>query len=81
MQLESISTFILATGMRPGDVLALRGEKNIHLNGSSGLIQVTEGKTRAARRMLRCFQLFTLPHQRSIDRMRQVGTKMGQQKK
>ena len=37
--------------MRPGEVFALRWE-NIYLNGSSGLIQVTEGKTNAARRML-----------------------------
>jgi integrase len=39
------------TGMRPGEAFALRWE-NIHLNGTGGLIQVTEGKTKAARRML-----------------------------
>jgi integrase len=37
--------------MRPGEVFALRWE-NLHLNGTGGLIQVTEGKTKAARRML-----------------------------
>jgi integrase len=42
---------IRGTGMRPGEVFGLRWE-NIHLNGSGGLIQVTEGKTKAARRML-----------------------------
>ncbi|HWR34650.1 MAG TPA: site-specific integrase [Clostridia bacterium] len=42
---------IRGTGMRPGEVFALRWE-NIHLNGTGGLIQVTEGKTKAARRML-----------------------------
>ena len=42
---------IRGTGMRPGEVFAL-GWKNIHLNGTGGLIQVTEGKTKAARRML-----------------------------
>ena len=42
---------IRGTGMRPGEVFALRWE-NIYLNGSGGLIQVTEGKTKAARRML-----------------------------
>lgn len=42
---------IRGTGMRPGEVFCLRWE-NIHLNGSAGLIQVTEGKTKAARRML-----------------------------
>jgi integrase len=42
---------IRGTGMRPGEVFTLRWE-NIHLNGNGGLIQVTEGKTKAARRML-----------------------------
>jgi integrase len=42
---------IRGTGMRPGEAFTLRWE-NIHLNGASGLIQVTEGKTKAARRML-----------------------------
>jgi integrase len=37
--------------MRPGEAFGLRWE-NIHLNGTGGLIQVTEGKTKAARRML-----------------------------
>jgi len=42
---------IRGTGMRPGEVFPLRWE-DVHLNGSSGLIHVTDGKTRAARRML-----------------------------
>ncbi len=42
---------IRGTGMRPGEAFALRWE-NIYLNGTGGLIQVTEGKTKAARRML-----------------------------
>jgi integrase len=37
--------------MRPGEAFALRWE-NIYLNGTDGLIQVAEGKTKAARRML-----------------------------
>jgi integrase len=45
------ATVIRGTGMRPGEVFSLRWE-NIYLNGSGGLIQVTEGKTKAARRML-----------------------------
>jgi integrase len=45
------ATVIRGTGMRPGEVFPLRWE-NIYLNGNGGLIQVTEGKTRAARRML-----------------------------
>jgi integrase len=42
---------MLGTGMRPGEVFALRWE-NILLNGSGGLLQVTQGKSRAAKRML-----------------------------
>lgn len=42
---------IRGTGMRPGEAFALRWA-NIYLNGTGGLMQVTEGKTKAARRML-----------------------------
>jgi len=42
---------IRGTGMRPGEVFSLCWQ-NIYLNGDSGLIQITEGKTKAARRML-----------------------------
>jgi len=45
------ATLVRGTGMRPGEAFALRWE-NIHLAGSGGLIQVTGGKTKAARRML-----------------------------
>lgn len=45
------ATIIRGTGMRPGEVFPLRWE-NIYLNGNGGLVQVTEGKTKAARRML-----------------------------
>jgi len=45
------ATIIRGTGMRPGEVFGLRWE-HIYLNGSSGLVQVADGKTRAARRML-----------------------------
>jgi len=45
------AVIIRGTGMRPGEVFSLRWE-NIRMNGSGGLIQVTEGKTKAARRML-----------------------------
>jgi integrase len=45
------ATIVRGTGMRPGEAFALRWE-NIYLNGTSGLVQVTEGKTKAARRML-----------------------------
>lgn len=48
---KDAATLVRGTGMRPGEAFALRWE-NIHLNGSSGLIQVTDGKTKAARRML-----------------------------
>ncbi len=45
------ATIIRGTGMRPGEVFPLRWE-NIYLNDTGGLIQITEGKTKAARRML-----------------------------
>ena len=38
-------------GLRPSEVLSLRWER-IHLNGSGGLLQIAEGKSKAARRML-----------------------------
>jgi integrase len=37
--------------MRPGEVFALRWE-HVRLNGSGGLMQITEGKSKAARRIL-----------------------------
>jgi integrase len=48
---KDAATLVRGTGMRPGEAFALRWE-NIHLNGSGGFIQVTDGKTKAARRML-----------------------------
>lgn len=48
---RDLATVILGTGMRPGEVFALRWE-NILLNGSGGLLQITAGKSRAAKRML-----------------------------
>ena len=48
---KDAATLVRGTGMRPGEVFALRWE-NIHLKETGGLIQVTEGKTKAARRML-----------------------------
>jgi integrase len=45
------ATLILGTGMRPGEVYGLRWEF-VLLNGTAGLIQVSEGKSKAARRIL-----------------------------
>jgi integrase len=45
------ATVMLGTGLRPSEVLSLRWER-IHLNGTGGLLQIAEGKSRAARRML-----------------------------
>lgn len=42
---------VRGTGMRPGEVFALQWQ-NLSLNDTGGLIQITEGKTKAARRML-----------------------------
>jgi integrase len=48
---RDIATVLYGTGMRPGEAYALRWE-HVQLNGSGGLIQVAEGKTKAARRFL-----------------------------
>lgn len=48
---RDVATLILGTGMRPGEAYGLKWE-NVLLNGQGGLIQITEGKTKAARRML-----------------------------
>jgi integrase len=48
---RDVATLILGTGVRPGEAYKLRWE-HVALNGHGGLIQITEGKTRAARRML-----------------------------
>jgi len=45
------ATIILGTGMRPGEAYRLRWEF-VLLSGSSGLIQVSEGNSKAARRLL-----------------------------
>ena len=42
---------MLGTGMRPSEVFSLCWE-NILLNGSGGLLPITDGKSKAARRML-----------------------------
>jgi len=48
---KDVATVLVGTGMRPGEAYALDW-RNILLNGSGGLIQITQGKTRAARRIL-----------------------------
>jgi integrase len=48
---KDCATIMLGTGMRPGEVFALRWE-HVHLNGSGGFMQITEGKSKAARRIL-----------------------------
>ncbi len=45
------ATVMLGTGLRPSEVFALRWE-NVHLNGTGGLLQITDGKSLAAKRML-----------------------------
>ncbi len=48
---QDAATVMLGTGMRPGEVYTLRWEF-VLLNGSGGFIHVSEGKSRAARRLL-----------------------------
>ena len=45
------ATLMLGTGLRPSEVLSLRWER-INLNGTGGMLQIAEGKSRAARRVL-----------------------------
>ncbi len=45
------ATVLFGTAIRPGEAYKLRWE-HVALNGHGGLIQITEGKTKAARRML-----------------------------
>ena len=48
---KDAATIMLGTAMRPSEVFSLRWE-SVLLNGSTGLLQITDGKSRAARRML-----------------------------
>jgi len=48
---RDVSTVLYGTGMRPGEAYKLRWE-HVLLNGTGGLIQISEGKTKAARRFL-----------------------------
>jgi integrase len=48
---RDVATVLYGTGMRPGEAYQLRWE-HILLNGTGGLIQIAEGKTKAARRFL-----------------------------
>jgi integrase len=45
------ATIIRGTGVRPGEVFEMQWQ-HVLLNGSGGLIQVAQGKTKAARRLL-----------------------------
>jgi integrase len=48
---KDAATVMLGTGLRPSEVLSLQWER-IHLNGTGGMLQIAEGKSRAARRIL-----------------------------
>ncbi len=48
---KDAATIMLGTAMRPSEVFSLRWE-SVLLNNSSGLLQITDGKSRAARRIL-----------------------------
>src|SRR5262249_43880305 len=49
---KDVATIILGTGMRPGEVFALRWENVLLNEDGAGLVQVTQGKSKAARRVL-----------------------------
>ncbi len=48
---QDVSTLLYGTGMRPGEAYKLRWE-HVLLNGHSGMIQIADGKSKAARRLL-----------------------------
>ncbi|MGA7315787.1 MAG: tyrosine-type recombinase/integrase [Silvibacterium sp.] len=48
---RDVATVLYGTAVRPGELYKLRWE-HVLLNGTGGLIQIAEGKTRAARRFL-----------------------------
>jgi integrase len=48
---KDAATIIRGTGMRPGEVFTLRWER-VLLSGDRGLLQVSEGKSKAAKRIL-----------------------------
>jgi integrase len=48
---HDVATVLLGTGMRPGEAYKLCWQ-DIHLNGTGGYIHISDGKTRAARRLL-----------------------------
>jgi len=48
---RDVATVLYGTGMRPGEAYKLRWE-HVLLNGSGGLIQIADGKSKAARRFL-----------------------------
>jgi len=49
---KDCATIMLGTGMRPGEVFALRWESVLLNEDGTGLVQITRGKSKAARRML-----------------------------
>jgi len=49
---KDATTIILGTAMRPGEVFALRWERVVFNDENGGLIQIAEGKSKAARRYL-----------------------------
>jgi len=48
---KDAATLVLGEAMRPGEAYCLRWE-NVLLNGQGGLIQIAQGKSKAARRLL-----------------------------
>jgi integrase len=50
--LAAVSTVLVDTGMRPEECYRLRWESIVWVNGRHGTLQITHGKTKAARRLL-----------------------------
>ena len=61
----SAATIMLGTGMRPGEVFSLRWECVLLNEDGTGLVQIAQGKSKAARRFLPMLtQVFTVLHKR-----------------
>jgi integrase len=61
------ATVMLGTGMRPGEAFSLRWE-SLQLNGTGGLVQIVDGKSKAARRMLPLVPaVFKAPKARHVE--------------
>jgi integrase len=69
---KDVVTVLYGTACRPGEAYTLRWEA-VLLNGTGGMIQVTDGKTKAARRVLPMVpEVYTMLRRRSEEQGRPI---------